>query len=318
MDLIAQYSDSDEEGCAEVAAKKKKSIQDAAPEVDTVGLGLSTENNAVVRVGEEAKYEEPTRRVVYENLKHKELYAPLAGPSNAYDAAGLNDGGQKHHDKNKNKRKRVFPHIEGNFPTWVYVRLKGAHKRAGGGRDVDVDVIQNLVISLMKQMKVEIFPIPESPLHISLSRPVAIRAAQIDTFTSMLRKAFRRFKPFECNLGPLEVLLNDDGSTCFIVFALESSVSKNNLSLDRLVDSVDKVFHKHSLQQYYTERRHHISLAWAPAQAFSTLKEACLKVNQRSLMIGHKVERIRRAYLIYVDNIHCKIGQQVTQVSQQA
>ena len=51
----------------------------------------------MVRVGEQAKYQDPTRRVVYENLKYEELYAPVVGPSNAHEASTISVGGEKNH-----------------------------------------------------------------------------------------------------------------------------------------------------------------------------------------------------------------------------
>ena len=70
-------------------------------QIDTAGLALT--ENKVVRVGESLRFQDPSRRVVYENLKYDELYAPLAGPSRAHESSNYysnasgSSSGQKNH-----------------------------------------------------------------------------------------------------------------------------------------------------------------------------------------------------------------------------
>jgi hypothetical protein len=259
--------------------------------------------------------------------------------------------GVRHHaNNNKNKRKRVFPHVQGNFATHVYACLKGnkvkrkkeqepdsrTRQSTGGGSGLGTITQAKFVSQLIKQVKedvgLDVFPVQDEDItggsegvvgwgHVSLSRTVAIRAGQIDTMTSLLRKKLRKFKPFECAFGDLQVLANDDNSTCFVVLSLQDGKA----GLDALVDSVDQVFQKHSLQQYYSDRKHHISLAWSPLcvsipkdkEGFRLLETQCDRLRGAVGALNGSWEglhELQRNCVLLVDNVHCKIGKQITKV----
>ena len=63
--------------------------------VNTAGLTLALDNK-VVRQGEQASYQDPTTRVVYQNFRYEEMYAPSAGPTSVHDPTGLNAGQRNH------------------------------------------------------------------------------------------------------------------------------------------------------------------------------------------------------------------------------
>ena len=97
MDLLASnYRDDNDGGASEEEADEPRVSIVAAPEIDTVGLTLASHSGKVVRSGEEANYQDPEKRVFYQNLKYDEMYAPCAGPSSAHEASGLNVGEKNH------------------------------------------------------------------------------------------------------------------------------------------------------------------------------------------------------------------------------
>ncbi len=164
------------------------------------------------------------------------------------------------------KRSRVFPHVEGNFATFVYVdvarvvasssssplaSLGAPRGPRGSHRPVDLGrVASQLSASIAQQTGVQAHPLDlgggegseGAGVHISLSRPLVVRATQISVFTDLLRKQLRQRVesvgkgrsrrrgqgraakktnavqlPFWARLGGLRVLLNEDESTCFVV-----------------------------------------------------------------------------------------------------
>ncbi|QDZ19087.1 pre-mRNA-processing factor 17 [Chloropicon primus] len=96
MEFLAQYGDEEDEGGREEVGPKVVSSAKivAAPEVDTVGLALAEDK--VVRQGQQLQYQDPSKRVVYQNFKYEEMCAPLAGPSRAFESSGLNVGAKNH------------------------------------------------------------------------------------------------------------------------------------------------------------------------------------------------------------------------------
>ena len=153
--------------------------------------------------------------------------------------------------------------------------------------------------------------------YVSLSRPLAIRAGQIETFTSMLRKQTRAFKPFDCSFGDLLVLRNDEATTCFVAVALadrpkgspEGPPGGGGSGLDVLVDRVDLVLRRHGLREYYGrgERVHHLSLVWAPGEWYAKIKGAV-----GSLRLGRCLSDLRSDHAVRVEAFKAKVGSTVT------
>ncbi|KAK3283548.1 hypothetical protein CYMTET_8758 [Cymbomonas tetramitiformis] len=94
MDLLAQYSDEDDEA---------QSIQplpavEVAPHVDTTGLTLvKDEGKALVVATEKTfQYIDPNSRKVFYNPRYENMYAPVAGPEHPFNKDGLADGLKNH------------------------------------------------------------------------------------------------------------------------------------------------------------------------------------------------------------------------------
>jgi len=190
-------------------------------------------------------------------------------------------------DRRQQQRQRAFPHVEGNYPTHVYVDVEDEEVR---GR---LFSLSHELADLLKAQQV--LPLVEEKgcregWHVSLSRPLVLRAGQIDTFTALLRKQIRSFKPFVLGFAEdLVVLRNDDRTTCFVCVLVDQGLCQPGCgrgggeSLDVLVDWVDLCLRRHGLQEYYKreERAHHVSLAWAPGEAFCALNKAIAIVKQQ-------------------------------------
>ncbi|OQE91177.1 hypothetical protein PENNAL_c0010G01265 [Penicillium nalgiovense] len=87
-------------------------------------------------------------------------------------------------------RKRVIPHVEGNWPTHLYLEwypgkdelslLANVISQSGNVPDEKAPVVHSLLHSDLGA---------QLPLHISLSRPVVLRTEQRASFTEALQKA---------------------------------------------------------------------------------------------------------------------------------
>ena len=242
------------------------------------------------------------------------------------------------------KRQRLFPHVEGNYPTHVYLSASLSHSSVGvGDGDACGETLTGLSSEITRGFGVHVFPVgvgvgvgtndtdtrpsPSAPStaatkttsdsckwplewHVSLSRSVVVRAGQIDTLVGLLSKHLRKLKvkpfPFHCTLGDLCVLVNDDNTTCFLVMM----VDKGKEHVDKLVDGCDKVFRKHGLQEYYKERKHHVSLMWAPGEERHMLEKAANEYN------NSKYAKQLRAMSVLSYSCRVKIGKQVTSLLQ--
>lgn len=208
----------------------------------------------------------------------------------------------------KRQRIRNFPHVDGNYATHVYVDL-GATGGHGDLRESLSHVAGRVAARIKAETNLAVYPILEAAgeeeVHISLSRTVPIRAGQIDTFKSLLRKQLRKFKPFQCRFGDLVVLRNDERTTCFVAIAIEGGRE----NLDVLVDWVDTVFKRHGLREYYKcgDRLHHLSLLWAPGAVYDDLKAGIQgSASLKALLAGDWVGRGAE-----VASVVTKIGNQV-------
>ncbi|UPQ99457.1 U6 snRNA phosphodiesterase [Chloropicon primus] len=235
-----------------------------------------------------------------------ELLGPRRGREGTDEGAG---------DRRKNKRVRNTPHVEGDYSTHVFVDVQ--HDRGL------CEAIEALASDLEKELRERCGVVVQSlgegsKWHVSLSRTVALRKAQIETYTSLLRRQAKGLKEFACGFGGVVVLRNDEGTTSFVALALEDRGKGEGGGLDGLVNRVDWVHKRHGLREYYQreERLHHLSLLWAPGEDFARLTEGA---KQLQAAAGTKAARglrdVQRRRVLRVKAISAKIGSQITTFS---
>ncbi|KAH7336994.1 hypothetical protein B0J17DRAFT_665757 [Rhizoctonia solani] len=162
-------------------------------------------------------------------------------------------------------RKRTVPYVEGQFIAHVYVpiRLEGDFLALLRGIVECAQSDSAAWHSLLEHVPGTIGEQTASTSlrfrsHISLSRPVPLRAHQRDGFRKEVRKAALERTQFPASFAQLTTLTNDDQSRTFL--CVEIGAGHNEFQA--LSQSLSA--HLASLRQlpYYPQPRFHISIAW--------------------------------------------------------
>ncbi|CAE6464380.1 unnamed protein product [Rhizoctonia solani] len=162
-------------------------------------------------------------------------------------------------------RKRTIPYVEGQFIAHVYVPLKlegellallrciveCAQSDAGAWHSL----LEHVSGTAGEQTPAHT---PKFRSHLSLSRPVPLRAHQRDGFRKEVRKAALERTQFLASFAQLTTLTNEDQSRTFL--CVEIGAGHNEFQA--LSQSLSA--HLVSLRQlpYYPQPRFHISIAW--------------------------------------------------------
>ncbi|CAO2656906.1 Nn.00g057090.m01.CDS01 [Neocucurbitaria sp. VM-36] len=143
-------------------------------------------------------------------------------------------------------RKRTVPHIEGNWPSHVYLEWIPSQ--------AECDDLHNLIrhvnnlLSLHNESRTKKLPIPEIipslqselgatlPLHVSLSRTLQIRTEDREAFLEALRSSLRRIavRTFHFDFSSLKWVPNFERNRWFLVLGIKRP---EHDELNRLLDA---------------------------------------------------------------------------------
>ncbi|KAF1969898.1 hypothetical protein BU23DRAFT_231853 [Bimuria novae-zelandiae CBS 107.79] len=153
-------------------------------------------------------------------------------------------------------RKRAVPHVEGNWPSHVYLEWlpsQGEFQSLNSLIDHVRTVIETTNNSLKKALPIpEIHPSLQSelgtlvPLHVSLSRTLQIKTDEREKFLETLTASLRRaaVRPFKVNFSGLKWVPNYERNRWFLVLGIEKPVQDElNRLLDACNDAADKCGH---------------------------------------------------------------------------
>ncbi|KAG2010105.1 hypothetical protein CC2G_012951 [Coprinopsis cinerea AmutBmut pab1-1] len=154
-------------------------------------------------------------------------------------------------------RIRTTPHVEGQFAAHVYVSLslKGNPTLYKLLKEVLRDA-KELVPTLHELVA---FDTGYSDLHVSLSRPVFLRAHQREEFKRSVRNIAKEQSPFAISFAAFSELTNDEKTRTFLV--LEVGAGHHNLRT--LASSLTSVMKSFRQKEYYESPRFHASIGWA-------------------------------------------------------
>ncbi|KAF8349234.1 hypothetical protein F5887DRAFT_878788 [Amanita rubescens] len=159
-------------------------------------------------------------------------------------------------------RVRTHPHVEGQYATHVYLslRLKSQSAMCRLLRDVVAEA-KTRVPSLQEACKLESEGnSSKSPeLHISLSRPIYLRAYQREDFKREVMRISKQQKPFSMSFTTFSELVNDERTRVFL--AVE--IGAGHHELKSLATALAPIIRQLRQQGYYENPRFHASLAWA-------------------------------------------------------
>ncbi|BCR90717.1 HVSL domain-containing protein [Aspergillus chevalieri] len=221
-------------------------------------------------------------------------------------------------------RKRVIPHVEGNWPTHLYLEWFPSKSELG--------VLENLIQqseSKLGDKRRVIHSLLRSdlgaqlPLHISLSRPVVLRTEQrqsfIDTYTTAVRDS--NVSPFDITPGNLHWVSNYEKTRWFLVLHAQKPANDGLNCLlklsNRLLASFDqpplyeKAIQTNSgggrrQQNGADDHSHcfHISIAWALTEPSTVDREQVASIDLKGL----KGLRVR------FDCVKAKIGNNISSI----
>ncbi|KDR82627.1 hypothetical protein GALMADRAFT_238043 [Galerina marginata CBS 339.88] len=156
-------------------------------------------------------------------------------------------------------RIRTTPHVDGQFAAHVYVSLPlGRHSLL-------YKVVQAILCDAKEAIPTlhEIWttePVSQRPeLHISLSRPIFLRAHQREDLKRAVKNIAKAHKAFIVSFAILSELINDEKTRTFLTM----EVGAGHHELRSLANSLAPAIEAVRQQAYYVKPRFHASIAWA-------------------------------------------------------
>ena len=222
-------------------------------------------------------------------------------------------------------RVRVFPHVEGNWPTHVYIALPESSA---------LTTLMDECASLLPA-RLAFQRLPPSDLHISLSRCVTLRHHHIQHFTHLLSSALSNPQlpctPLPILLQSLALYCNEQRTRSFA--ALRLGAGEDELLC--VLAAVDGVMREMGLQTFYERPELHVSYAWRLGDVWkereessgSQLQQNSIEWKEAEVEVADGDETTGEgtsardtsldrptvaSCLIEVSAVHCKVGNRLT------
>ncbi|RLM00732.1 hypothetical protein CFD26_108287 [Aspergillus turcosus] len=208
-------------------------------------------------------------------------------------------------------RKRVIPHVEGNWPTHIYLEWYPSK----GELAVLDDILSQVEAKLGGHAR-EIHSLLRSdlgvqlPLHISLSRPVVLRTEQRQPFLDMFQTALQEstVPAFSVNPYSLDWVSNYERTRWFLVLRVTKPANDN---LNRLLGLSNRFLAHFGQPPLYADTQHedlshcfHVSLAWSLTEPSPEKKKQIEAIDLRGL----------RSLVIRFDCVKAKIGNNISSI----
>ncbi|KAL1693762.1 hypothetical protein GGG16DRAFT_123128 [Schizophyllum commune] len=165
-------------------------------------------------------------------------------------------------------RIRSVPHVDGQWACHVYVPV--TLKPRSALRDVLEDAIQRAKTAKMSAFHT--FWDAETPrpeLHISLSRPIFLRAHQREDLKRAVKRVARETQGFSTSFTSFSVLTNDENTRAFLTV----DVGAGHPELAAMTAKLTPFLRSIRQQEYYSDPKYHASIGWtllSPKCATST------------------------------------------------
>jgi len=158
-------------------------------------------------------------------------------------------------------RVRTTPHVEGQFPAYIYVSLTLERRSP----------LYNFLVTVFETAK-EIVPTLHqlwspgdngklsqgSELHISLSRSIYLRAHQREDLKRAVKDIAKRHRPFTVSFAAFSQLINDERTRIFLAMEVGAGHSQLKELSDALIPALQAI----RQMEYYHDPRYHASIAW--------------------------------------------------------
>ncbi|KAG2115469.1 hypothetical protein DEU56DRAFT_748653 [Suillus clintonianus] len=168
-------------------------------------------------------------------------------------------------------RVRATPHVEGQYAAYVYIPLVVHPKTA-------LYSLIDEVLDVTKEMVPAAHVIGESvscsrnsddaivnssrrarELHLSLTRPIFLRAHQREEFKQAIKIIASRQSPFQASFVSFSELTNDERTRAF----LSLEVGAGHHELKNLLSALSPTLQFLRQRDFYSQPRFHVSIAWA-------------------------------------------------------
>ncbi|CAB3251641.1 unnamed protein product [Arctia plantaginis] len=191
-------------------------------------------------------------------------------------------------------RMRSFPHVRGNWATFVFVQY------------LNVSSIHDLLDKLEEKVVLKTGSCHKCDnFHISLSKTVVLKYHLISAFSASLQEQLKSIESFELGFVGLKVYCNEENSRTFISLTLDPFTEKYLLAITRKVDQVLEDF---KLPTFYEDPSLHMSVLWVHGNKKSELNSII-----ESMYDTFIEESVKSLKTILVESIHCKVGNKLFQ-----
>ncbi|KAJ2990237.1 hypothetical protein NUW54_g8532 [Trametes sanguinea] len=219
-----------------------------------------TDSNAAKEVHDTRKAESQATQPASKKLKK---LPPLPGylvPEAPVDNPALHQG-----------RRRTTPHVEGQFAAYVYVPLIVERRSRLYRLLLQILEAARRLVPILHPIGIsqpELAPIsqvtgpPEDAtleLHISLTRPVYLRAHQRADFKRAVHNAAKAKRRFSASFATISDLTNDERTRTFLTL----EVGAGHDDFKELSEHLTPILKSIRQKEFYQDPRFHASIAWA-------------------------------------------------------
>nr|XP_026499150.1 U6 snRNA phosphodiesterase-like isoform X2 [Vanessa tameamea] len=190
-------------------------------------------------------------------------------------------------------RTRSFPHIRGNWATFIYVEYPNK-----GNLFHIIEKLEALVKSVDESCMVC------QDVHISLSKTFVLRYHMIKSFTSTLQNVLNNNNSFILNFDSVEVYCNEENTRTFIALGVDAL---SHAYLNNILKQIDTLLDDFKLPTFYENPSFHMSIL----SVNGNKKDLLLKILNNFYDIF-----IQQKYILKPENINkvnCKSGNKIYQ-----
>ncbi|KAG0704790.1 hypothetical protein DFH29DRAFT_997284 [Suillus ampliporus] len=168
-------------------------------------------------------------------------------------------------------RIRATPHVEGQYAAYVYIPLVVHPKTALYSLIEEVLHVTKEIVPAAHVIG-EIVPCSRNSggtvlnssrrareLHLSLTRPIFLRAHQREEFKQSIKLIASRQTPFQASFATFSELTNDERTRAF----LSLEVGAGHHELRNLLSALSPTLLSLRQRDFYSQPRFHVSIAWA-------------------------------------------------------
>ncbi|KAI0317646.1 hypothetical protein OF83DRAFT_119093 [Amylostereum chailletii] len=154
-------------------------------------------------------------------------------------------------------RIRSSPHVDGQWAAHVYISIP-----LSGYDNKHLDLTLKTAFTLAKERVPAlqtVVPSDQAELHISLTRPVFLRAHQRQELKQAIKLAARDHGPFTASFAAFAELTNDEYTRTFLCL----EIGAGHHEIRAFSDALSPILRAFRQKEYYATPRFHASFAWA-------------------------------------------------------